>query len=101
MVRRLSDEPLYAFGGGLHFPVTRGRGSYAGIQLQMLAGTGGPPWRRITDDDLTRAITTSNKAAPKRVYLSAHDTGDHARARMKVEIEAEVEVLKAGATYRL
>jgi 7,8-dihydropterin-6-yl-methyl-4-(beta-D-ribofuranosyl)aminobenzene 5'-phosphate synthase len=101
MVRRLSDEPLYAFGGGLHFPVTRGRGRYGGIQVQMLAGTGVPPWRRITDDDLTRTIATINEAVPKRVYLSAHDTCDHALARMKAEIGAEVEVLKAGATYRL
>jgi len=30
MVKRLSDEPLYAIGGGLHFPVTEGRGNRAG-----------------------------------------------------------------------
>ena len=38
MVRRLSDEPLYVIGGGLHFPVTGGRGNRAGIQFQTIIG---------------------------------------------------------------
>jgi 7,8-dihydropterin-6-yl-methyl-4-(beta-D-ribofuranosyl)aminobenzene 5'-phosphate synthase len=101
MVRRLSNEPLYAFGGGLHFPVTAGRGNRAGIQLQTMIGTGKPPWQRITDEDLSQTIATINRASPKRVYLSGHDTCDHALDRMMRELNAETEVLKAGATYRL
>jgi 7,8-dihydropterin-6-yl-methyl-4-(beta-D-ribofuranosyl)aminobenzene 5'-phosphate synthase len=100
MVGRLSDEPLYAIGGGLHFPVTGGRGNRAGIQFQTIIGTGKPPWRRITDEDLSRTIAAINSASPKRVYLSGHDTCDHSLDRMKKELEAETEVLKAGATYR-
>jgi 7,8-dihydropterin-6-yl-methyl-4-(beta-D-ribofuranosyl)aminobenzene 5'-phosphate synthase len=101
MVGRLSSEPLYAIGGGLHFPVTGGRGNRAGIQLQMLVGTGKPPWQRITDGDLNRTITAINDAGPKRVFLSGHDTCDHALDRMMRELDADAEVLEAGATYRL
>lgn len=101
MVRRLSDEPLYAVGGGLHFPVTGGRGNRAGIQFQTLLGTGKPPWQRITDEELSRTIAAINAAGPQQVYLSAHDTCDHALGRLLAELHAETQVLEAGATYRL
>ncbi len=101
MVARLSDEPLYALGGGLHFPVTGGRGNRAGIQFQTLVGTGKPPWQRITDEDLSRAIAAINRAGPQRVYLSGHDTCDYALDRMVRELNAETVVLEAGATYRI
>lgn len=100
MVGHLSREPLYALGGGLHFPVSGGRGNRAGIQLQTIMGTGKPPWQRITDEDLSRTIAAINAAGPKKVYLSGHDTCDQALDRMKRELKAETEVLKAGATYR-
>jgi 7,8-dihydropterin-6-yl-methyl-4-(beta-D-ribofuranosyl)aminobenzene 5'-phosphate synthase len=100
MVGRLSNERLYAVGGGLHFPVTGGRGNRAGIQFQMIIGTGKPPWQRITDEDLSRTITAINSAKSKKVYLSGHDTCDYSLDRMKKELKAETEVLKAGATYR-
>lgn len=100
MAGRLCDAPLYALCGGLHFPITRGRGSYAGIQLQTILGTGKPPWRRVTDKDLSSTIAAINAAGPGKLYLSAHDTCDHAISRMKSEINAETEVLRAGATYR-
>jgi 7,8-dihydropterin-6-yl-methyl-4-(beta-D-ribofuranosyl)aminobenzene 5'-phosphate synthase len=101
MVGRLSNEPLYAVGGGLHFPVTGGRGNRAGIQFQTLIGTGKPPWQRIVDEDLSQTIAAINRAGPKRVYLSGHDTCDHALDRMMRELNSETEVLTAGATYRL
>lgn len=99
MVGRLSNEPLYAIGGGLHFPVTGGRGNRAGIQFQTMIGTGKPPWQRITGEDLGRTIAFINSAGPKRCYLSGHDTCDHSLERMKKELKAETEVFKAGATY--
>ena len=101
MVRRLSDEPLYAIAGGLHFPVTKSRFQYWGIQLQMFFGTGRPPWQRISDEDLSRTIDRINEAGPKKVLLSAHDTCDHALNRLSQEFEAETELLETGATYRL
>ncbi len=51
--------------------------------------------------DLSQAIAAINAAAPRRVLLSGHDTGDHALARMQEELDAETELLRAGATYRL
>jgi 7,8-dihydropterin-6-yl-methyl-4-(beta-D-ribofuranosyl)aminobenzene 5'-phosphate synthase len=101
MVRRLSNEPIYAIGGGLHFPVTDGRGNRAGIRFQTLIGTGKPPWQKIDNDDLSRTINTINAAAPKKVYLSGHDTCDYALDRMKRELKAKTEVLQAGETYRI
>jgi 7,8-dihydropterin-6-yl-methyl-4-(beta-D-ribofuranosyl)aminobenzene 5'-phosphate synthase len=100
MVNRLSKEPIYIIGGGLHFPITGGRGR-AGIQFQTFIGTGKPVWRRITDDDLSSTITALNKFNPSKVFLSSHDSCDHFLTRMKQELKAETEVLKAGKTYRL
>jgi len=101
MVARLSDQPVYAIGGGLHFPVTAGRGKYKGIQIQMIMGTGKPPWQRITDDDLSSTIKSINTAGPKHVFLSAHDTCDYALKRFQNELKAETQVLRTGETYRL
>jgi len=42
MVNRLSKEKIFAIGGGLHFPVTGGRGNRTGIQFQTIIGTGKP-----------------------------------------------------------
>ncbi|MCP4134695.1 MAG: MBL fold metallo-hydrolase [bacterium] len=99
MVRRISNEPIHAIVGGLHFPVSEGRGWYAGIQAQMLLGTGLPPWKKINDDDLGKTISAINEAGPKHIYLSAHDTCDYAVERFEKELDAEVEVLLAGEMY--
>jgi len=101
MVRRLSDEPIYAIVGGLHFPVTQSRFQQHGIQLQMFFGTGKPPWQRIGDEDLTRTIDKIKQAEPKKMLLSAHDTCDHALDRLSKELAAETIVLEAGGTYRI
>jgi 7,8-dihydropterin-6-yl-methyl-4-(beta-D-ribofuranosyl)aminobenzene 5'-phosphate synthase len=101
MVRRLSNEPVNAIVGGIHFPVTKSRSQRRGIQVQMFFGTGKPPWQRISDDDLNRTIAHINEAGPKRVMLSAHDTCDHALGRMTDELNAETVVLQAGETYQL
>ncbi len=101
MVKRLSDEPLYAVGGGLHFPVTDGRGNRAGIKFQMIMGTGKQPWQRITDGDLSRTIQAINNAGPRKVFLSGHDTCDHSLDRMRNELKATTEVLAAGGVYTI
>jgi 7,8-dihydropterin-6-yl-methyl-4-(beta-D-ribofuranosyl)aminobenzene 5'-phosphate synthase len=101
VVERLSGEPLYAIAGGLHFPITAGRGRPPGIEMQSIVGTGKPPWHRVNDEDLTAAIARINRAAPRRVLLSAHDTCDHALQRMERELDARVEVLEAGRSYRI
>jgi len=100
MVGRISIEPIYAVCGGLHFPVTGGRGNRAGIQFQTFLGTGKPPWQRVTDEDLGRAIDAINRSGAKRVCLSGHDTCDYALGRMKQELCAETEVFQAGRSYR-
>ena len=71
MVERLSNEPIYAIAGGMHFPVTKSRSQRRGIQVQMFFGTGKPPWQRLSDDDLSRTIATSTKQGQRR-YCSRH-----------------------------
>ncbi len=101
MVRKLSDEPIYVIGGGLHYPVTGGRGNRLGIQFQTIIGTGKKIWQRITDDDLDTTIANISKIKPHKFFPSAHDTCDYSLTRMKNELETETEVLKSGKTYRL
>jgi 7,8-dihydropterin-6-yl-methyl-4-(beta-D-ribofuranosyl)aminobenzene 5'-phosphate synthase len=101
MVKRLSSEPIYAIGGGLHFPLTDSPLHKPGLKVQMIWGTGKPPWKRLSDEDLTRTIAQLNTIMPKRVFLSAHDTCDHAIRRLRHEIASHVQVLEAGATYVL
>ncbi len=96
----LSNEPLHTVGGGLHFPVTQGRGNRLGIQIQMIVGTGFPPWRPLNTDDLENTIEALNKAAPKQVLLSAHDICDYSLSQMDVELKAHTDILRAGNTYR-
>jgi 7,8-dihydropterin-6-yl-methyl-4-(beta-D-ribofuranosyl)aminobenzene 5'-phosphate synthase len=100
MVRRISDLPIYAIGGGLHFPLKKSRGARAGIQAQMIFGTGKPPWKKIDDQDLSDTIAFLNNSPPKKIYLSAHDSCDYAIDRMKNEIAATTEILNAGKTYK-
>ncbi len=101
MVNRLSNEDIYSIGGGLHFPVTKGRGNRAGIQFQTIIGTGKPAWQKITDDDLSSTIAAINQFNPRKVFLSGHDSCDHSLTRMNQELKAETEVLTAGVTYHL
>lgn len=101
MVRKMSDEPIYAIIGGLHFPVKEGRGDAGGIQLQRVIGTGKPPWKNITDEDLMSTAATINGVKPHRVLLSGHDSDDYALQMFSHSIEAEVETLFAGRIYSL
>ncbi len=101
MARKMSDEPLYALGGGLHFPITSSRLVRAGIQAQRVFGTGKAVWQQITDADLDVTIASLNAHKVQRLLLSAHDTCDHALKRLTEEVEGDVEILKAGASYSL
>ena len=90
LVRKMSNEPLYAIVGGLHFPMKTGRGDMGGIRLQRLIGTGKPPWGNITIKDLHRTAERINRENPKRVLLSGHDTDDYALEGFNRCLEAEV-----------
>jgi len=101
MVRALSDEPLHAFVGGVHMPVTRGRGAYAGIQVQCFLGTGKAPWERIGEADVAEAMDAFQNAGLQRLLLSAHDSCDHALGLFSSGMGVPVEVLEAGQRYRI
>jgi 7,8-dihydropterin-6-yl-methyl-4-(beta-D-ribofuranosyl)aminobenzene 5'-phosphate synthase len=101
MVQQLSDERIYAIGGGLHFPVKDSPLKKPGLQVQMIWGTGKQPWKRITDNDLKTTITNINAAKPDHVYLSPHDTCDYSLAQFHKNLNCNTSILKSGATYRL
>ncbi|MBU8911193.1 MAG: MBL fold metallo-hydrolase [Desulfobacterales bacterium] len=101
MVRSLSDEPIYAIGGGLHFPVTDSPLRKPGLKVQMIWGTGKPPWKKITEKDLERTIKFLNVIQPKHVFLSAHDTCDYSINRFKNDLKSETTVLRAGGFYKI
>lgn len=101
MVKSLSNKNIYAIGGGVHFPVTGGRGNRAGIQFQTIFGTGKPIWKKITDEDLSDTISFLNNVKPEKIFLSGHDSCDHSLKRMNDELTSKTEVLTAGSTYRL
>ena len=101
MAQRISDEPVYAVGGGLHFPITDSPLRKPGLKVQMIWGTGKPPWKRITEADLEGTIENLNDINPKHVFLSAHDTCDYAIDRFRNELNSETKVLKSGATYQI
>ncbi len=100
MVKKMSDEKIHAICGGLHFPVTEGRGNRLCIQFQRFLGTGLPPWKELTDNDLSKTISSINDVKPDKVFISAHDSCDKSISRFKNELKAETHVLKAGGTYR-
>jgi 7,8-dihydropterin-6-yl-methyl-4-(beta-D-ribofuranosyl)aminobenzene 5'-phosphate synthase len=101
MVKRLSDEPIFAVGGGLHFPLTDSPLRKPGLKVQMIWGTGKPPWKRLTEEDLDRTIDNLNAVSPKHVFLSAHDTCDYAIDRFINELNSDTTVLRAGEVYPL
>jgi 7,8-dihydropterin-6-yl-methyl-4-(beta-D-ribofuranosyl)aminobenzene 5'-phosphate synthase len=100
--RRLCPgDPLYAIVGGLNFPISESRRCVGGFPTQMLLDTGKPPWRPITNGELSRALEYLDQARPARALLSAHNNCDHALARFEMELDAEISILTAGVTYRL
>ncbi|THB76881.1 MAG: MBL fold metallo-hydrolase [Desulfobacteraceae bacterium] len=101
MTRTLSDLPVHTLGGGLHFPISDGRGNRIGIRFQTIIGTGKPPWQRITDQDLDQALTEINTMQPKQLMLSAHDVCDHSLDRIEHGTQAHTKILLAGETYRI
>ncbi len=101
MTRKLSDDPIYAIGGGLHFPISGGRGNRLGVQIQTIVGTGKPFWKRINNEDLDKTIDSLNAIRPRKFFPSAHDTCDYALSRMTQELDTETKILSSGKTYKL
>jgi len=101
MVTKMTSDPIYAIGGGLHLPLTQGRERAPGIDLQTILGTGKPPWKRTTQEDVDVVARAIRDANPQRVLLSAHDSCDEALSRLARAVDCDVEVLEAGGIYRL
>ncbi len=100
-VKKISNDPIYAIGGGLHFPLTEGRGDKAGIHLQQIFGTGKPPWQKIEEADLEKTIDVIRSVNPEKIYLSAHDSCDYALQYFKNKLNSDITILKSGETYKI
>lgn len=101
MIRKVSDAPVFAVVGGLHFPITASRAPKAGLQVERIFGTGKTWNDPINDRDLDLTIGALRRAKPERLLMSAHDSCDHALSRLKQEVDAEFDVLRAGQSYDL
>lgn len=101
MVKQLSQASIYAIGGGLHFPVTDSPLRKPGLKVQMIWGTGKPPWQKITKQDLEHTIDNLNAVNPKHVFLSPHDTCAYALQKFTTSLNCQTHILESGATYSL
>jgi 7,8-dihydropterin-6-yl-methyl-4-(beta-D-ribofuranosyl)aminobenzene 5'-phosphate synthase len=80
---RLFEEPLFGLVGGLHYPVTGGRDTILGIPIERYVGTGKPPWRPVTMEEVQQNIALLKSKHPRLVALSAHDSCDASLAAFR------------------
>jgi 7,8-dihydropterin-6-yl-methyl-4-(beta-D-ribofuranosyl)aminobenzene 5'-phosphate synthase len=73
---RVFEEPIYGLVGGLHYPVTASRMKLLRLPVQKFIGTGKPPWRKVTRDEVRESIAVLKKKQLKLVSISAHDSCD-------------------------
>lgn len=99
MARKVSSEKIYAIGGGLHFPVTDSPLKKPGLRVQMIWGTGKPPWQKITRSDLNNTIDFINTIGPQHVFLSPHDTCEYSLREFSERLKSKTTILQAGGTY--
>ena len=72
----LFDEPLYGVVGGLHYPVTSGRGEKIASFIMRYMGTGKWPWDPVNKQEVEDAIAFLSRRNPGLVALSPHDSCD-------------------------
>lgn len=99
LAQKLSPLPLYAIIGGLHFPVKDSPLKRPGLKVLMIWGTGKPPWKKITDKDLSNTINNINQMSPEKLFISGHDSCNHALQRFQNETSAQTTILEAGGKY--
>lgn len=99
-VVRVFETPIHAVVGGMHLPLTEGRG-YGGFPVQRILGTGLPPWRVLDDEDLDDVIAALKYEQVERLLISAHDSCDRALAELAARSGIDTEVLSAGRIFSL
>ena len=96
---RIVGGRVSVFFGGLHLPVTDGRGNKAGIRLQQLLGTGKSPWDPITKRDLQSTMARMEEESMKAMFVSGHDSCDFTLETLGNRFGAGV--LRAGEAVRI
>jgi 7,8-dihydropterin-6-yl-methyl-4-(beta-D-ribofuranosyl)aminobenzene 5'-phosphate synthase len=100
-VRCLSQEKIYAFVGGFHFPVTQSRHPVRGFNAQIVLGMEKWPWQGIAAEEMQAQIQLMKQEEPARVLLSGHDTCDYAIEVFRREFGARFGLLRAGEKIAL
>jgi 7,8-dihydropterin-6-yl-methyl-4-(beta-D-ribofuranosyl)aminobenzene 5'-phosphate synthase len=95
-VSQLFDEPIVGIVGGLHYPVTDSRVRIAGIPIQMVFGTGKPPWSFVTMEDVNRNIVALQKLKLEILALSPHDSCDASLAAFRKAFPSSFRDIKVG-----
>jgi len=91
--KALFDEPIYGVIGGLHYPVTGGRGK---IPIHKYVGTGKPPWSPITLEEVRENINYLKETNPQIVGLSAHDSCDASIEAFRKAFPDSIKDIKVG-----
>lgn len=79
----LFDEPIYGLVGGLHYPVKGGREKVMGVFIERYIGTGKPPWRPITMNEVEKNIQLLKSRHLVLVGPSPHDSCDASLAAFR------------------
>ena len=82
-VKMISDEPVHAIIGGLHFPISGGRIYIGPINIQYLVGSDAPPWSGLDEGDILSAVAAIKSVNPSIVALSPHDSSDWSLGEFK------------------
>jgi 7,8-dihydropterin-6-yl-methyl-4-(beta-D-ribofuranosyl)aminobenzene 5'-phosphate synthase len=71
VTERIIDQPIRAVVGGLHLPV---HAMGTPLLLQSTLGNPNPPWRPVSERDVSDAIAEITARAPQVIALSSHDS---------------------------
>lgn len=98
LVARVFRRPIHAVIGGLHLPITSGRG-FGGLPLQRVIGTGLPPWKVLDAKDVDVAAEALRAHRVQRLQLSAHDACDAVPAMLVSRSGVPTGFLSAGRAF--
>lgn len=95
------DVPVYGLIAGLHYPVTQSRLKLLGLPLQKFIGTGNPPWRNVSREDVRESIAYLKTKNLKLISISAHDSCDWTLDAFRHAFDGVFRDLKVGVPVEI
>ena len=100
-VQMLSDEPIYAIIGGLHFPINKpGQKNFVTF-IQHTVGSDSPPWKGIKDEDVNKAIDAIKRVNPALVGISPHDSSQWSIQQFREAFKDKYVDIKVGKEIKI